>query len=1314
MVYSAEPTDAVSTVSISPAIKVQIHDAGGNLVPTATDSITLAINNNPGTGTLSGTLTVAAVSGEATFSDISIDKIGVGYTLDATAGGLATATSASFEITLGSAAQLAVSVAPTNTTATAPVTPAIKVQVHDAGGNLMPTATDSITLAINNNPGSGTLSGTLTVAAVSGEATFSDISIDKVGTGYTLDATAGGLSTTTSVGFNITVGNAVFLGFSVEPTNTAATLSVTPAIKVQVQDAGGNQVPTATDTITLAINNNAGGGTLSGTLAVAAVGGEATFSDISIDKVGTGYTLDATAGGLATATSANFDIVVGAATQLVYSAEPTNAVSTESISPAIKVQILDAGANLVGTATDSITLAINNNPGSGTLSGTLVVAAVSGEATFSDISIDKIGTGYTLDATAGGLSTATSTTFDITLGSAAKLAFSVEPSDTEPGATITPALKVQVHDAGGNLVPTATDNITLAIGTNPSAGTLSGTLVVAAVSGEATFSDLSIDNSGNGYTLTASAGGLTGATSASFNIMIADLVQIHYRWRYDNAGGWFDPAWSYRKKITIDNTKVDASLANFPVYVNLADLGSDFFTNVADANGGDIRVTEANGITELPRQIVAINTGAETGELYFKATSLSNTQDTDFYIYYGNAGATEPLPSDPNGSENVWTNGYVGVWHLEEDQAGTGNLALYQDSTSSNNDGDDQILATGQGGQLGAGQDFDGVNDYIQTTSSQLQTENNFTLSTWFNADATDMAHHILWQGQSTANGWGAEEEMHLSLGEIISAGTDDRLSFYLGNDGPNTSPDVISLGTNFTDTTNWNFVAVTVSDLNTSPAAEMFLNGGSVATDTGTTTNTPRTLWDTNLRFGKADGTTRKFDGLIDEVRISNVARSVEWIGAEFNNQNSPLTFYSIGSGETASPVWAAAEDTILVGLAKTTPARLRFEISNEGTGPSFPTTYLLEVSVPNPASCSAASFSAVPTAATGDWQIVDSAYVTDGNATVNVAGGLTDENTTFVPGELKDTGNQTGAISLTNTEFTEIEYSVQATANATNGAWYCFRLTNAGAITYFTHTQYGQATVWIDNFLVEAVGGGNIGTQTAGSPINIQITARDFLGNTVSRFNGTVDITSTGNIMAGGGTTASFTNGVLSSHNVTISNTGSFTITATETAGTPNGTSNSFTVDPGPPTQLAISVEPTNTTSTEIISSAIKVQVHDAQGNLVPTATDNITLAINNNPGSGTLSGTLTVAAVGGEATFSDISIDKVGTGYTLDATAGGLSTATSTGFNITVGSPVQLGFSWSHPIGRRLCPSRRPSRYRCRMRGGTWCRRRRTTLP
>jgi len=68
-------------------------------------------------------------------------------------------------------------------------------------------------------------------------------------------------------------------------------------------------------------------------------------------------------------------------------------------------------------------------------------------------------------------------------------------------------------------VTTATTSITVAIGTNPASGTLSGTTTVAAVSGVATFSHLSIDKAGTGYTLTASATGLTGVTSSAFDVV---------------------------------------------------------------------------------------------------------------------------------------------------------------------------------------------------------------------------------------------------------------------------------------------------------------------------------------------------------------------------------------------------------------------------------------------------------------------------------------------------------------------------------------------------------------------------------------------------------------------------------------------------------------------------------------------------------------------------------------------------------------------------------------------------------------------------
>src|SRR5262249_50749637 len=160
--------------------------------------------------------------------------------------------------------------------------------------------------------GGGTLSGTTTVAAVGGIASFSTLSIDKTGSGYTLAAADGSLGGATSTGFNITPAAADHLGFGVQPSNTVAGVSISPAVPVRVLDQSGNLVTGDPSTVPVAIGTNAGGGTLSGTATVAAVGGVATFSTLSIDKTGTGYTLAATDGSLGGATSGAFNITPAA------------------------------------------------------------------------------------------------------------------------------------------------------------------------------------------------------------------------------------------------------------------------------------------------------------------------------------------------------------------------------------------------------------------------------------------------------------------------------------------------------------------------------------------------------------------------------------------------------------------------------------------------------------------------------------------------------------------------------------------------------------------------------------------------------------------------------------------------------------------------------------------------------------------------------------------------------------------------------------------------------------------------------------------
>src|SRR5439155_21198910 len=104
-------------------------------------------------------------------------------------------------------------------------------------------------------------------------------------------------------------------------------------------------------------------------------------------------------------------------------------------------------------------------------------------------------------------------------GSASRLAFTVQPATTSAGAVISPAVQVTVQNSSGATVSsTATITISLTPGTGTVGAVLSGTLAQAAVAGVASFSNLSVDRAGTSYTLTATATGLSSATSGLFAV----------------------------------------------------------------------------------------------------------------------------------------------------------------------------------------------------------------------------------------------------------------------------------------------------------------------------------------------------------------------------------------------------------------------------------------------------------------------------------------------------------------------------------------------------------------------------------------------------------------------------------------------------------------------------------------------------------------------------------------------------------------------------------------------------------------------------
>src|SRR2546423_5834941 len=121
------------------------------------------------------------------------------------------------------------------------ISPAVKVRALDALGNPVPSFTGSVRIAAGNNPGGATLSGTTPVAAVSGVATFFDLSLNKTGTGYTLTASASGFAPVTSAAFDITPGTATQLSFTQQPSTTVAGLAISPAVQGTADGPGGEE-----------------------------------------------------------------------------------------------------------------------------------------------------------------------------------------------------------------------------------------------------------------------------------------------------------------------------------------------------------------------------------------------------------------------------------------------------------------------------------------------------------------------------------------------------------------------------------------------------------------------------------------------------------------------------------------------------------------------------------------------------------------------------------------------------------------------------------------------------------------------------------------------------------------------------------------------------------------------------------------------------------------------------------------------------------------------------------------------------------------
>jgi hypothetical protein len=336
-------------------------------------------------------------------------------------------------------------------------------------------------------------------------------------------------------------------------------------------------------------------------------------------------------------------------------------------------------------------------------------------------------------------------------------------------------------------------------------------------------------------------------------------------------------AYNYRT-ITIDHTKVGGSdLTNYPllvsgVYSYLATLANG--GKVTSASGYDIQFFSDSALT-TPLKFEREYWVATTGEFvaWVKVPSVSASVDTVIYWAYGNAAVT----TDQSDKVNVWDANYLNVYHF-----GNGTTLNLTDSTANAFTLSSAGGPSATAGKVDGAINFDGFDDNTVTTG--VSSPASITAQWWNFVASGD-------QKESAAFFYGANMASTTDRASAHTPWSDSNLYWDFGN-ATNTQGRTTTSYAAYLSA--WTHIALVFDDATDFHA--IYLNGALIQSHTHSSSST---AGKTPLSIGNSwDGISAKYiKGKVDEFRISNIARSAGWILADYNNQNSPSTFYTVGS---------------------------------------------------------------------------------------------------------------------------------------------------------------------------------------------------------------------------------------------------------------------------------------------------------------------------------------------------------------------------------------------------------------------------------
>jgi hypothetical protein len=361
---------------------------------------------------------------------------------------------------------------------------------------------------------------------------------------------------------------------------------------------------------------------------------------------------------------------------------------------------------------------------------------------------------------------------------------------------------------------------------------------------------------------------------------------------------WWDSNWLAKKKITIESDQVPKTLTNFPVLINISG-DTDLSANIGFNDGRDIAFVDSTETTQYNHEIEYFNTGAGGGatlRAWVNITSLSSSVDTELYMYFGNSGA-----SNQSNPSETWDSGYQAVYHFE----GTGWSSI-DDSTANNEDvnnegGNPQY---NQDAMFGRGIDFDGSGDY-------LQIQDNFEMS-FISGGNDDYCTFEAIIKKDTENECPIMSKyFSSSLREWFWRFNNDdemRLLFY---DETNNKQVACDSNAIFDGWRGYSYVASVYNKTGVATSDNYFIHYNKTLNVTGTgstgegyvvkrnTASHPRIAYSGN-------GGGKYLDGLIEELRISTVARSKHWIETTYNTiwNSTDGDFFTVGILEETSDI--------------------------------------------------------------------------------------------------------------------------------------------------------------------------------------------------------------------------------------------------------------------------------------------------------------------------------------------------------------------------------------------------------------------------